>query len=354
MTRLLLLAALVTQSAAAQITISRADVAAFYTGVATVSSFSTDSSEATRGALQAVATRTGANQTWTLTGVAYSPDGTVTLTPVTGSQPGSTDPYFAPATSIVRIDTLGGTTGAAYIYTRLTDDALVTLGVVSSTPDGDIAVTFVPGLRQPLPFTFGTAWTAESQIRTGVVSPIPIEQSTREESVVVGWGTLVTPVGSDAALMVRTLHISRSRIVIPGIPPIESADSTLSLSFVTRGRRGASIALNPRTGRARDATYTTGTGAGTATGDGPSPSESLSLSVGPNPSPRGLITIRVSAQGPVDVAVYDALGREVAVLAHGTASGALTWDASAAAPGLYLVRAHADTASAVCHIVVAH
>ena len=353
MTRLLLLAALLAQSAAAQITISRADIAAFYTGTATVSGFSTDSSTATRAALQAVAVRTGANQTWTLTGLAYTPDGTVTLTPVTGSQPGSTDPHFATATSIVRIDTLGGTLGVAYAYTRLTDDAFVTLGAVASTPDGDFAVKFVPGLRQPLPFTFGTTWTSESQIQTGIESPIPIEQSTREESEVVGWGTLVTPAGSDAALMVRTLDISRSRISIPGVPPIESADSTRSVSFITRGRRGASISLDPRTGQARDGSYSTGTGAGTASGDGPDPAEALRLSVGPNPAPRGLVTVHVAAHGPVDVVVFDVLGREVAVLARGTTSGALTWDASAVPAGLYVVRAHADTGSAVRQIVVA-
>ena len=354
MTRLLLLAALVAAplapNASAQISISRADVAALYAGPSTVSSFSTDSSDATRAALQAIATRTGANQTWTFTGLAFSPDGTITSTPVAAPRPGSDDPHFAPATLIVQTDTLGSTESPIFSYSRLSDDAFVTLGAAIQDEGSVLKVKLVPGLRQPLPYTAGSAWTSESAF---VIDPAPFpgEQSVRQENTVVGWGTLVTPGGRAEALMVRTLDITRSRFVIPGLPPIESADSTLAVSFVTRGRMGASIALDPRTGLARDAAYTTGTG-GTASDDGPG-TEALRLTVGPTPARRGPVAVRLEAPGPVDVAVYDALGREVAVLVR-SARGelALTWDASAVPPGLYLVRARTATASAVRSVVV--
>jgi len=73
-------------------------------------------------------------------------------------------------------------------------------------------------------------------------------------------------------------------------------------------------------------------------GDVPSPT----LAVGPNPS-AGPISVRFRSPGgaPVRLAVYDALGREVAVLHDGPASGSVQTGlpAGALSPGTYVVRA---------------
>ncbi len=71
---------------------------------------------------------------------------------------------------------------------------------------------------------------------------------------------------------------------------------------------------------------------------------------GPNPV-RGETTLRFALResGPAVLAVYDALGREVSRLVDGmTAAGeqSVTFDASALAPGLYLVRLDANGAHA--------
>jgi hypothetical protein len=97
----------------------------------------------------------------------------------------------------------------------------------------------------------------------------------------------------------------------------------------------------------------------------PTPSEpgapgapaALAVDVAPNPA-RGAAEVRVDlpVAGPVRVAVYDALGRTVAVLAEGPmAAGphALRLDAGALPPGVYVVRAAGAGTSAVRRITVA-
>ena len=70
---------------------------------------------------------------------------------------------------------------------------------------------------------------------------------------------------------------------------------------------------------------------------------------GPNPV-RGETTLRFALResGPAVLAVYDALGREVARLVDGLSAvgeQSVSFDASALAPGLYLVRLDANGAS---------
>lgn len=88
---------------------------------------------------------------------------------------------------------------------------------------------------------------------------------------------------------------------------------------------------------------------GVATEAGPAGAR-LSISASsPNPV-RTASTISFSTEAPVDarVAVYDVLGREVAVLADGaftSGSHSLRFDASALAPGAYVVRLTTDRAT---------
>ncbi|HEX8385894.1 MAG TPA: hypothetical protein VF576_06905, partial [Rubricoccaceae bacterium] len=295
-------------SVRAQISITRADVEPVYTTATTTTSFTTDSSSATRAVLQGLAGQAGGGQTWTFTGLPFTAVGTFTSTPVSAPQPGSDDPHFAQANRIVRADSAGTTDQPAYSYVRLADDGVTFFGSAVAAEGGVTKVKYVPGTVQPLPYTFGSSWTNESQLVIDP-TPFPVEQTTREESEVVGWGTLVTPAGSASALMVRTLYVSRSRIVIPGLPPIESADSTRGVAFVTQGQIGAFIALDVD-GQALDGGYS-GAGNGTAAGPGPDAVAGLDLAVGPNPTGRGPVSVRFAlpAAGPVTAVVYDALGR---------------------------------------------
>ena len=87
------------------------------------------------------------------------------------------------------------------------------------------------------------------------------------------------------------------------------------------------------------------------------PPRALSLSA-PSPNPAsGAVTLRLAAPDArhARVEVFDALGRSVALLHDGpsAASRPLRFDASALAPGLYVVRAQADGAVAIRRLVVA-
>jgi hypothetical protein len=75
----------------------------------------------------------------------------------------------------------------------------------------------------------------------------------------------------------------------------------------------------------------------------PGSGDRLRLAVAPNPlsGAPGRVRYDVQATGPVQVAVYDVLGREVAVLAEGVAAAGLheaALDTSALAPGVYVLR----------------
>ena len=87
------------------------------------------------------------------------------------------------------------------------------------------------------------------------------------------------------------------------------------------------------------------------------PPEALALDAPyPNPS-RGTITVPfvVPRDGPVRLAAYDVLGREVGVLAEGdTEAGAheVRWPTAGLAPGVYLVRVVAGAEAQVRRVTV--
>ena len=90
--------------------------------------------------------------------------------------------------------------------------------------------------------------------------------------------------------------------------------------------------------------------------DGPEAALTLAPPV-PNPTASGVrLAFSTSAAGPVRLAVYDVLGREVAVLVEGARPAGehvAAWDASAAASGVYVVRLRAGGAVRSRTLVVA-
>lgn len=90
----------------------------------------------------------------------------------------------------------------------------------------------------------------------------------------------------------------------------------------------------------------------------PPPSADAPVLAAPTPNPAGgpvTLAYRLATSARVRLTVYDALGREVAVVAAGErAAGvhAATWDAAGAAPGRYLVRLEADGATATRPVTV--
>jgi hypothetical protein len=100
------------------------------------------------------------------------------------------------------------------------------------------------------------------------------------------------------------------------------------------------------------------TGRVTSVAGGSELPETLTLSAYPSPLRSGSplsLRLALPESALVDAAVYDVLGREVAVLAHGTAMAAgensLAWTASVA-PGVYLVRVQAAGTARTARVVV--
>ncbi len=339
----------------AQISITEADVRAFYVGLTQQTTFDATATPSNTAALQALAAQTGGGQTWTFTGLTYAAGGTIEVARVQPPQPGSGDPHFATANLIVRIDSSGTTGDPFFSYFRLTGSEFVVLGG-ALTLEGTLTVSrFTPGYRQPLPYTFGSTWTSESAISNDPPPPFPVETVIREESEVVGWGTLVTPAGSEPALMVRTLDISRSTITIPGLPPIVTVDSSRAVSFDTRGLTFATIFLG-LDGQVQSGMYSSRT---PNTAGEPQPgANALGLTVSPNPVVSETVAVRfeLPEAGPATVRVYDARGRLVATLAEGMrAAGpqSVAWSSAGVPAGVYVVRADVGARAATLWLTVA-
>ncbi len=93
-------------------------------------------------------------------------------------------------------------------------------------------------------------------------------------------------------------------------------------------------------------------------GDGAASTQSaIALDVRPNPvSAGGTVRVTLAEAGPVRVAVYDVLGRQVAVLVDGAWSAGehvVGLGAEGLVPGVYVVRVTAGAASAVRRVTVA-
>ncbi|MEL7163669.1 MAG: T9SS type A sorting domain-containing protein, partial [Bacteroidota bacterium] len=162
-------------------------------------------------------------------------------------------------------------------------------------------------LRLAFPVAEGAFW-ADSTTLNQRVGGMTITSSTKLDSTwVTGWGTLLTPAGSEPALRLYTKTITR----IPGLPTDDVGEQ---LDFVTRdGRIGASIVLDD--GRAFH----------TVTDFAPKePTSLLRLEetvgfdkVAPNPVADGTtIYFRTVRPGRVSLRLWDVWGRPVAEIAE--------------------------------------
>lgn len=321
----------------AQIVFTAADAVASYTTSGSASTAVTSNTPANQAALATLFARTGSNQTWDFTGLTFDPAETVTFRPVTPPVFGSGDPHFAGATHIIEsklTTTEGLITGFA--FGRITSNAVTTLGSSSQSAAGNAVVRFVPGATMPLPVTSTSSWVEAFALELVPASPVPITQATRTVATVVGWGTVVTPGGRAAVLMIRNATVLTSTITLPGSPPIVTTTVLDELEFLARDGAGAFI------DRDESGVYSASYSGFRPTAGEAGPDALAAVAVWPNPV-RGRAEIQVEADGPATVSVFDGLGRHIATLADDEplGTGRLTWDASALPAGVYLVRVEA-------------
>jgi hypothetical protein len=150
----------------------------------------------------------GADQTWTLGGyeweyVVHEELVDVAATPYAGTFP----------TSNRCVHTTGGDTpeGGFYFYYLMTADGLYLLGYGSTEM---VMATSSVAQAVALPCAYQTRWTTVLRYSLGGMT---ITDST--VNAVDGWGTLVTPYGSNAALRIFG-HTWNSQVNPPPVPPI--------------------------------------------------------------------------------------------------------------------------------------
>lgn len=333
MSRLLLLCALLAAfPVQAQITVTRADLARLLTRAGRVTA-----AEATASAdLQTLADRSGPDQTWDFTAIAFTADAPTTTGPAALPVPGSDLPALQAASHVVQV---GAGDESAYLFFRLSDDAHEALGISSLVDvEGEpfrLLMTFAPGKRLfPLPLTAGAAWASADTLRMeGFDDFYAVEAVTAS---VEGWGTVVTPAGSYGALKLRRRTVTTS--YFGGVlMEVETEDV---IEFVTPGDIEVSIALDGTT--ATGASYSVFQ---TTVAAGPQPDAgALGLAVrNANPARAGArlaVAFSLPAAGDARLEVYDALGRRVAVLVDGPAAadGQVEWRTDALPAGVYALR----------------
>jgi hypothetical protein len=334
------------RSASAQITITRADVAA-QLGQRTETV--TYEGENTTG-LQAVVDARGSGQTWDLRAVRFSPVFASIVEPASGTTPGSGDPHFDQANYVQKmtVNQEAEIDSVFYSYNRLTGDAYQMLGTAGMADfDGDgvdelVALKFKPSsIVMKLPMSMGTTWAGTTTIEFSF--GLPFTTTLEETHEVEGAGVLLTtlPSGgarSDEALKVRTRSISITSF--PGFP--ETRDTSYTVTFMTKTGLGAAIGLD-EAGAPQDVSLSVSGAAPVANEPDVDVPGAITLAPGfPNPfNPQATIPFTLAEAGHVRLEVFDALGRHVATLVDGIrAAGdhAVAWAAGDLPSGTYLAR----------------
>ena len=357
-----LAAVLAAGSAGAQISFSSDPAFSSFTPGVPVerTTFSTDGGDvpaADQARIDALIALRGADRTWDFRPIAFPAQvgAVTTVYDERGGLPGADQ--FPSANSVVSGGFIGATgpDSVSYTYGVLTDESYTVLGVfIEDAVDGeDYVQRYEPDgiVRLTFPYTFGTTVSDEAQVTTSldVGGAVP---TVREEVEVVGYGTLVLPAGSYACLMARrTVTVSAS---VGG----QSFSTTTEIYSWETKDRVAATATNyetPQGPRVYTAQYTVPrSGGGTATEPG---AAALSLVAAPNPA-GGAAALRLTTAAPLDarVAVWDALGRRVAVLWDGPVGAGTTafaLDTAALAPGVYVARADAGGRALSVRLTVA-
>ena len=366
----LLLASLALLAAApvrAQITITAADIRSTFTASQVYRTFdatrtannNTELGAAEQAKFRAIAQATSG--TWDFRGVAYTQTSYTVEEQIPLAQaPAATDPDFSQSNFVLRYRyrSRAGADSLVFSYNTFNDARFNVLGSLSrgefdASPGPDeIRTKFRPALTSLVfPVAVGSAWTSESEI---VLQPDPVpfprSQRIRWSYTVLGSGTLVTPGGSAPALVLR----NRTDITVSVFGQSETTVG-FNYIYITKDGRINAVVFTDEAGKVMSASHTV-RGAGTTAAAPGADAPALALGVAPNPA-RGAarLSFELPEAAPVRLAVFDALGREVAVLVDrdlGAGAHETPFDTSALPVGVYVARMRAGAATATRRITV--
>lgn len=164
-----------------------------------------------------------------------------------------------------------------------------------------------------------------------------------------GWGTLITPQGSNDALR-------ETRTIVSTNSGFETR--IVTISFLTLDGPSAIIIVDPTSGQATGASYSYLSGdTGTAVEPPTLLGDVLLLPNYPNPfKSTTTIDVTVGTATEFSLSVYDMLGRRVETLADGAHSigqHSFAWDSQNFAAGVYYARLETALGTRVLRMIVA-
>lgn len=228
--------------------------------------------------------------------------------------------------------------GTAYNFFELTDGALRQLGFWADTNQGSFVTTFSPPDSQyALPLTDGTEWSSAT---TQTIGGFP--RQVFNSAFVEGYGTLILPGGIEAEAL-RIKKTQESSVVAPII------NVQTTYEFLTREGHRATIGLSEILGATEptlvDVSYTTSSTSTAAEGTEGLPELFVLEQNYPNPfNPATTIRYGLPETTPVRLVVYDASGRQVAVLVDRQQAAGwheIRFHPDGLASGIYLYRLEA-------------
>jgi hypothetical protein len=222
--------------------------------------------------------------------------------------PGENDTYLNQANYVSR--TPFGES-LSFGYSILTDEGYIFIGsVFEQHTNGTITLSITrnePGdVIHRYPLTYESAWT-ETIDFTSEFSGTQTQTTYTDDEVVDGWGTLITPAGSEPALRLR-----KTKTVESGNTPV----TTITYLFITNSELGASITTDEQGVVFNNgAAYTVTTGGGATGVEKPDGRSFQLLAVYPNPfSEKSTFSFNLDAPGYARLQLFDLTGREVASL----------------------------------------
>lgn len=325
-----LLLTLIISLANAQISITATDINALKGSTQTLGNYVTLD---TTG-LRAIINATGSGRTWNLGSRTYETSDTSVATYLNypGGAPNASDPEFTSSTLVGKATSkIGGVSQTSWSFYKVDAASLTLYGIVNQFSGTTAKGVYSPPLlSQKLPTVFGTSWSSQTTLSTsgGQLSYL-------FEAVVDGEGTIVTPEGSFTCLRIR----AKATTTIGG-----TTSTGYAYSFIDKKRTyaliGADANFNPLfVGYIRPLSVTA------IEPDAPPQSFFLAQNY-PNPfNPSTTIEYSLTENSHVRLAVFNALGQEVATLvseAQPAGYHRIKFDGAGFASGVYLYRLLAE------------
>jgi Secretion system C-terminal sorting domain len=294
----------------------------------------------------------GPNQTYDFTPYTYTLQASIE-SDILGSSagtPGENDAFLNQANYVSRTP-FGA--DLSYGYFILNNDGYYFLGsAYQRNVNGTTTLTLTrdePGdITHQYPMTYETSWN-ETINFTSEFSGTQVQAVITNDEVVDGWGTLITPMGTQPTLRLRKTHTVTSGNNAPV--------TTITYLFITNSSLGANITTNELGEVARSgASYTTTVVSGSTRVERPETKSFQLFANYPNPLVQETtISFSLEAPGHVSLRLFDLTGREVGTLVDGfktAGSYRQEFDARDLPNGVYIYKLQVDGATAVRQLVV--